>query len=40
LPSSVTLHVLPEPRGHTSPDEADRMAADWIFKEIGPGNNL
>ena len=37
LPSRVTLHVLPEPRGHTIPDEADRMAADWIFQEIGPG---
>ena len=36
LPSRVTLHVLPEPRGHTIPDGADRMAADWIFQEIGP----
>ena len=37
LPSRVTLHVLPEPRGHTIPDEADRMAADWIFQQIGSG---
>ena len=34
LPSKVTLHVLPEPRGHTIPAGADRMAADWILQEI------
>jgi len=34
LPSRVTLHVLPEPRGHTIPAGADRMAADWILQEI------
>mgnify|MGYP001973074233 FL=1 len=37
LPSKVTLHVLPEPRGHMIPAGADRMAADWILQEI---NNL
>ena len=36
LTSRVTLHVLPEPRGHTIPEGADRMAADWILREIGP----
>jgi len=33
-PSRITLHVLPEPRGHTIPDGAARMAASWILKEI------
>ena len=37
LLSKVTLHVLPEPRGHMIPAGADRMAADWILQEI---NNL
>ena len=36
LPSQATLHVLPEPRGHTIPDGADRLAADWILQQIDP----
>ncbi len=33
-PSRVTLHVMPEPHGHTIPKGAARMAADWILQEI------
>ena len=33
----VQLHVLPEPRGHTVPEGADKMAAKWIVKELGRG---
>ena len=36
LPNQATLHVLPEPRGHTIPDGADRLAADWILQQIDP----
>jgi dienelactone hydrolase len=36
LPSQATLHVLSEPRGHTIPDGADRLAADWILQQIDP----
>ena len=34
LPSGVTLHVLPEPRGHTIPSGAARMAFDWVLQEL------
>lgn len=33
----VQLHVLPEPRGHTVPDGADKMAAEWIVNELDRG---
>ena len=33
----VYLHVMSEPRGHTVPDGADKMAAKWIVKELGRG---
>ena len=36
LPSRVSLHVLPEPRGHTIPDGADSLAADWILQHFEP----
>ena len=36
LPSRVTLHVLPEPRGHTIPDGADSLAADWVLQDFEP----
>ena len=30
----VELHVLHEPRGHTVPKQAAKMAADWIVSEL------
>ena len=34
-PGEVELHVLPEPKGHTSPRGATDMAASWIHRQIG-----
>ena len=34
-PGEVELHVLPEPKGHTSPRGAANMAAEWIDRHIG-----
>lgn len=34
-PGEVELHVLPEPKGHTTPRGAADMAADWIDRQIG-----
>ena len=34
VPSRVELHVLPEPRGHTTPPGAAEQAAAWIRRQI------
>jgi len=34
VPSRVELHVMPEPRGHTTPRGASQLAADWIHREL------
>ena len=34
LPAAVELHVLPEPRGHTTPVGAPEQAARWIHQQI------
>lgn len=34
-PGEVELHVLPEPKGHTTPQGAAEMAAVWIERQIG-----
>lgn len=34
LESRVALHVLAEPRGHTTPEGSSRLAADWILKQL------
>ena len=31
--SQVELHVLPEPKGHTTPQGAAAMAATWIYQQ-------
>lgn len=33
-PGEVELHVLPEPKGHTTPQGAADMAAEWIDRQI------
>jgi len=33
--SKVELHVLPEPRGHTTPAGAATHCAEWIARELG-----
>ncbi len=38
LNASVELHVLPEPKGHTTPNGAAEQAAEWIQRQIGIGN--
>lgn len=35
LPSRVQLHIMPEPRGHTTPHGASKMAAEWILSNLG-----
>ncbi len=35
LPSRVQLHIMPEPRGHTTPHGASKMAAEWILSHLG-----
>ena len=34
VPSRVELHVLPEPRGHTTPSGAPEQAAAWISRQM------
>lgn len=34
VPSRVELHVMPEPRGHTTPSDAAQRAAAWIRRQI------
>jgi dienelactone hydrolase len=34
VPSNAALHVLSEPRGHSTPAGADLMAARWLFNVI------
>ena len=34
LPSKVELHVMPEPRGHTTPTRAPQQAAEWIARQM------
>ena len=36
LMSRVELHVLPEPRGHTTPAEAAEASARWIARKLNP----
>jgi len=37
IPSNVELHVMSEPRGHTTPQGASSMAAAWIHRQLGEG---
>lgn len=34
--SKIELHILPEPRGHTTPKGSPEMAATWIAKQLLP----
>lgn len=34
IPSNVELHVMSEPRGHTTPRGASDLAADWIHRHL------
>lgn len=34
--SKMALHVLPEPRGHTTPKGSPEMAASWIHSRLAP----
>ena len=34
LENRVELHVVPEPRGHTTPDGAIDQAAEWIRRQL------
>ena len=34
VPSQVELHVMPEPRGHTTPSGAAERAAGWIRQQL------
>lgn len=36
IDSAITLHVLPEPRGHTTPKGSAQLAADWLLQHL-PG---
>lgn len=36
LPGRLELHVLPEPRGHTTPSGAFELAAAWISRQMDP----
>lgn len=35
IPSNVELHVMSEPRGHTTPRGASSMAAAWVHRQLG-----
>ncbi len=35
VPSEVALHILSEPRGHTTPDDGAALAATWIDRFVG-----
>jgi len=32
----VDLHVVPEPKGHTTPADAPTQAAEWIERQMRP----
>ena len=34
LDSRVALHIMPEPRGHTTPRGSSKRAADWILEQF------
>lgn len=34
VPNNVELHVLPEPRGHTTPKGSSSLAARWILHQL------
>jgi len=34
IASHVELHILSEPRGHTTPPGSSKMAADWIHRHL------
>eukprot|EP00913_Durusdinium_trenchii_P028501 g26729.t1 len=36
VPSNVALHILSEPRGHTTPPGGPEMAAKWIDRQLHP----
>jgi predicted esterase len=38
IPSNVELHVMSEPRGHTTPRGASKLAADWISRQLEERN--
>ena len=33
----VELHVMSEPRGHTTPQGSSKLAADWIHRHLTNG---
>jgi dienelactone hydrolase len=35
--SNVELHIMSEPRGHTTPRGSSRLAADWIHRHLSQG---
>ena len=37
VPARVELHVVPEPGGHTTPDNTFGQAAAWIASQLGDG---
>lgn len=37
--SNVELHVMSEPRGHTTPQGASELAAEWIHRHLTDGTN-
>ena len=39
IPSNVELHVMSEPRGHTTPRGASKLAADWISRQLEERNS-
>ena len=39
LDSRVELHVMPEPRGHTTPRGSSERAAKWILAQLNDGKN-
>ncbi len=39
LDSRVELHVMPEPRGHSTPRGSSKRAADWILEQIPTTDN-
>jgi dienelactone hydrolase len=34
VPSNVELHVMSEPRGHTTPQGSSSLAADWVHRQL------
>lgn len=37
IASNVELHVMSEPRGHTTPKGASKLAADWVHRHLSQG---